>query len=539
MKLTSFLDQRRSHLAEQVRTLRLRNRLSQAELANLLNCSRARIARIERGDAGYGLEELELLAIYLGREPGELLELAGAERGRLDVLLTEGVYTNVVEEKGVKCQMPPDGAFVARVRADFPIPDTLFTDILFSPDNCFLAGKVAKGPTADSAFFCVWDRKDGALIHSDEVGFYGPTGRAFSPDAHFVAYIKERHIVIYNLLDQQVSVILDPFAGKTYQKACSEISTPKFDENILLQFSLDGKWLFSYCDEHGSLRAWDTQDWSVQRTYILSAMIKDLDTIATSDDFDGSVLVNAVDDSGMEELMASFIIPVPGTSFLLMAEVDHQQVYLLDPSKSASCFGYFGWQERSIDKAAVHQVFSENHTPQWILAFWRDDGVLALEIRNNLHYPGNRVERYAEPCLVSQLVMPAQDRLYAIKAWEGSEEHPRNQPFPSPYTVSLCNLINNQAVALLKNHKVEYRDELEPDDRVFVSADVQNVACIENENLVIHKLNISPLEERTDTGSAFETQYRLLLNRIDTEERTTHLARGEQKKSKKGKSNVP
>jgi len=61
---------------------------------------------------------LELLPFTLAGSPGELLELAGAERGKIDVLLTEGVYTNVVEEKGVKCQMPPDGAFVARVRAD-------------------------------------------------------------------------------------------------------------------------------------------------------------------------------------------------------------------------------------------------------------------------------------------------------------------------------------------------------------------------------------------------------------------------------------
>jgi len=194
---------------------------------------------------------------------------------------------------------------VARVRADFPIPDTLFTDILFSPDNCFLAGRWPKGLPQTRLFLCLGSQ--GRC--PDPLGrsrFLWPTGRAFSPDAHFVAYIKERHIVIYNCWISRCRLFWILLLARPIRKLARK-SVPEIDENILLQ-SLGWKVALLLCDEHGSLRAWDTQDWSVPAHLHPFGNDQDL-TPCTSDDFDGSVLVNAVDDSGMEELMASLSYP--------------------------------------------------------------------------------------------------------------------------------------------------------------------------------------------------------------------------------------
>jgi len=75
-----------------------------------------------------------------------------------------------------------------------PYSDTRFTDILFSPDNCFLPGRWPKGYRRLGFFLCLGSQGR-ALIHSDESRFLWPTGR-FSPDAHFVAISKTPHVII-------------------------------------------------------------------------------------------------------------------------------------------------------------------------------------------------------------------------------------------------------------------------------------------------------------------------------------------------------
>jgi transcriptional regulator with XRE-family HTH domain len=63
----------RATLGRNVRKLRLSQRMTQADLADLAESRRALISDIERGEANPTLESLLRIAVALGVKPGELL----------------------------------------------------------------------------------------------------------------------------------------------------------------------------------------------------------------------------------------------------------------------------------------------------------------------------------------------------------------------------------------------------------------------------------------------------------------------------------
>lgn len=80
-----YAAQRQATIIKTITDLRERHGLSQQDVADLLGCSRSRIARLERdGHGEYGLGELELLALRFGQEPALFLSLSAPERSRLD-----------------------------------------------------------------------------------------------------------------------------------------------------------------------------------------------------------------------------------------------------------------------------------------------------------------------------------------------------------------------------------------------------------------------------------------------------------------------
>ena len=83
-----YFDRRRQQLTARIRALRERQGLGQQALADWLGCSRSRIARIENGKGGYALEELELLALRLGQDPGRLTHLLPESETLLQIAFT-------------------------------------------------------------------------------------------------------------------------------------------------------------------------------------------------------------------------------------------------------------------------------------------------------------------------------------------------------------------------------------------------------------------------------------------------------------------
>jgi transcriptional regulator with XRE-family HTH domain len=63
----------RATLGRNVRNLRLSQRMTQADLADLAESRRALISDIERGEANPTLESLLRIAVALGVKPAELL----------------------------------------------------------------------------------------------------------------------------------------------------------------------------------------------------------------------------------------------------------------------------------------------------------------------------------------------------------------------------------------------------------------------------------------------------------------------------------
>lgn len=103
--------------------------MGQRALADWLDCSRSRIARIENGKGGYALEELEFLALRLGQDPGRLTHLSP----ELETLL-QIAFTNEWSHRAlgtvVECHLPPD----------LVVPQG--AQLALSPDNTLVAASL-------------------------------------------------------------------------------------------------------------------------------------------------------------------------------------------------------------------------------------------------------------------------------------------------------------------------------------------------------------------------------------------------------------
>ena len=61
-RVASYIARRRLQMAQRIREARRQHGWTQAQIADLLGCSRLKVNRVERGRAEFGVAELELLA---------------------------------------------------------------------------------------------------------------------------------------------------------------------------------------------------------------------------------------------------------------------------------------------------------------------------------------------------------------------------------------------------------------------------------------------------------------------------------------------
>ncbi len=155
-----YLSRQRKVAIDTVIELREACGLSQQELADLLGCSRSRIARIETGQNGeYSLGELELLALRFGQEPAFFLRSLTKDRSLLEQAYANAVTYPALGE-AITCSLPAGVEAIAPSITDM---SWMMLELDWSPDGDFLAGAIPAADQPEKHLLCVWDGQTGHL----------------------------------------------------------------------------------------------------------------------------------------------------------------------------------------------------------------------------------------------------------------------------------------------------------------------------------------------------------------------------------------
>jgi transcriptional regulator with XRE-family HTH domain len=262
-----YAAQRQASLIKIVTELRENHGLSQQDLADLLGCSRSRIARLERdGHGEYGLGELEILALRFGQEPAQFLSLSSPERSRLEQAYA-GLVTALALGQRLTCCLPPD----LSLKVDAGL------ELAWSPDGAFLAGAVPS-PDGEKYLLCVWEATSGDLIRTLRTDG-SISALVFSPDGRLIATATEMDTIdVWDWQAQRAVACLDPVDGSSYaQELWDFVGETDYGVISLLQFSPAGTILAAVNEGHGTLRLWQTATWQESHTLSLPQLFADLD----------------------------------------------------------------------------------------------------------------------------------------------------------------------------------------------------------------------------------------------------------------------
>lgn len=260
-----YFDWRRQQLTAHIRALREQQGLGQQALAGWLGCSRSRIARIENGKGGYALEELELLALRLGQDPGQLVHWPPESETLLQI-----AFTNEWSHRGlgevVECSLLPD----------LVVPQG--AQLALSADNSLVAANLQpkSGNEADeSEVIALWEADTGALKQRLFLDGWA-SALAFSPDSRLLAIGTDMDTVkILDCATGRIRAVLDPVEGGYSEALWAYVNEIGYGLISQVCFSPDGQYLAAVNEDHGTLRLWETGSWQAITTWGLNPLYDD------------------------------------------------------------------------------------------------------------------------------------------------------------------------------------------------------------------------------------------------------------------------
>lgn len=260
-----YFDWRRQQLTAHIHALREQQGLGQQALADWLGCSRSRIARIENGKGGYSLEELELLALRLGQDPGRLVHWPPESETLLQIAFTNE-WSHRALGTVVECRLPPDLA----------VPQG--AQLALSPDSTLVAANLQpkSGDKADeSEVIVLWEAGTGALQQRLFLDGWA-SALAFSPDSRLLAIGTDMDTVkILDCATGHIRAVLDPVEDSYSEALWAYVNEIGYGLISQVCFSPDGQYLAAVNEDHGTLRLWEIDSWQAVTTWALNPLYDD------------------------------------------------------------------------------------------------------------------------------------------------------------------------------------------------------------------------------------------------------------------------
>jgi transcriptional regulator with XRE-family HTH domain len=264
-RASHYFDWRRQQLTTHIRTLRERQGLSQRAIADWLGCSRSRIARIETGKGGFSLEELEVLALRLGEDPGRLIQLSPDSETLLQIAFTNEWSHRALGEV-IECRLP----------SGLVVPQ--YPNIALSPDGALIAAslQLQAGNEADRPeVIILWNARIGTSQQRLPLDGWA-SAMTFSPNGRLLAVGTNMDTVkILDCATGQFLTYLDPVEDGYSETLWAYVNEVGYGLISQVCFSPDGRYLAVVNEDHGTLRIWETGSWQAVTTWALNPLYDD------------------------------------------------------------------------------------------------------------------------------------------------------------------------------------------------------------------------------------------------------------------------
>lgn len=359
ISVLDYFHERKAALTKKVRVFRTSFGLSQQDIAELLGCSRSRIGHIENGIGGYGLEELELLALKFGEHSRYFMRLSSDLATLQEIAFTNHQSSKILGDT-ISCQLPPHTR------------TTDHTEVIFSPDNCFLAANLAyQQEEADHQreMVCFWETKTGQLYSTLLVDHY-VSAIAFRLNEPVVAIgTSIGTLMIWNYRQNEIVTCLDDV---DHTSAHSLIVDPAMRDRLIisLQFSEDGNDLVVVNQTSNTVTIWDTEQWQIISRWILPKMSEGTNLNQLSQKVNITVISSAYSINGVN------LFPVSTQIIVLRSHLKHLDSFSWDGEflegrtfrEAIDCFA-----GKIIDKKSRKSLFAVGGVSQFCEIWYQDD----------------------------------------------------------------------------------------------------------------------------------------------------------------------
>ena len=190
MGIEEYYTERRNALKRIVLQIRQEAGLSQETVAKLLGCTKDRIASIEdaNNQAEYSLAEMELLALFCGKHPTDIVRMSQDDALHLSAIMTEDHMASALLGV-VDCTLP------ARLKTELSETDSSPDSVIFSSDGERIACIVDVFLDDDW-----WNWQEGERPHLTIVCWNARTGKVIRQrrvqHLEHIAFLDNEHIVL-------------------------------------------------------------------------------------------------------------------------------------------------------------------------------------------------------------------------------------------------------------------------------------------------------------------------------------------------------
>lgn len=262
-----YYTERRNALKRMATQIRQDAGLSQETVAELLGCTKERVTSVEdvNNRTEYSLAEMELLALFCGKHPTDLVRMSQDDALHLATIMTEN-QTGSALLNVVDCTLP------ARLKTELSETDSSPDPVIFSLDGERIACIVDVFLDDDW-----WDQQEGERPHLTIVCWNTRTGKVIRQKRvqhlEHIAFLDNEHIVLAHAVPTRQIEDGRDFEGNYHLSVWNlhtneiEQTIPLLDRVGNLAVNPDSRYLAAFFPTTLTVQCWTLSDWQPCRAY--------------------------------------------------------------------------------------------------------------------------------------------------------------------------------------------------------------------------------------------------------------------------------